>query len=315
MATIYDYEGNALDVNVSLPFVNVMDYGAKGDGTTDDASAIQTALDTVKTTGGIIYFPLGTYLLKSSILFYSNQTLWFENGAKLLQGAAINNLLMSYCGSSVTGYNGTHDCLIYGATFDGGSYTTNNTLVGIIHAKNITFENCTFKNAYGTWHNLEINSTYNCKVLNCDFEGSRKTSETGCMIQIDAINNSATWPWDGNRGSIDNTISKYIEICGTIFHNDTVSPAVGNHSTATDSFISIHDNVFDGLTGSRGAINFQSADNVDIYDNTFNGCTTGIGSSGATYYIHDNRFVSATTAISGSASVAHANMINGTYTA
>ena len=54
---------------------------------------------------------------------------------------------------------------------------------------------------------------------------------------------------------------------------------------------------------------------LDIYNNTFKGCTIGIGTSGATYYIHDNSFVDATTAISGSASVAHANMINGTYTA
>ena len=249
------------------------------------------------------------------MIFYSNQTLWFETGAVLRQGDSIDNLLMSYCGSSVTGYNGTHDCLIYGATFDGNSYTTNNTLVGIVHAKNITFENCTFKNAYGTWHNLEINSSYNVKVINCDFEGSRKTGQNGCMIQIDAINNADTWPWSDNRGSIDSTVSTYIEICGSIFHDDTVSPAIGNHSAATDTYIRIYDCVFDGLTGSRGAINFQSASNVDIYDNTFKGCTTGIGSYGVTYYIHDNRFVDATTAISGSASVAHANMINGTYTA
>lgn len=308
---IYDYLGNP----VTTEFINVIEYGAKGDGTTDDSSAIQSALDAVKDNGGIIYFPQGIYLLKSHVLFYSNQTLWFENGAKLLQGAAIDNLLMSYCGSDVTEYNGTHDCVIYGGIFDGGSYTTNNTLVGIVHSKNITFENCTFKNAYGIWHNLEINSSYNVKVINCDFEGSRKTGGNGCMIQIDAINNTSTWPWDGNRGSVDNTISKYIEVTGSIFHTDTQSPAIGNHSTASDSFIRIHDCIFDGLTSSRGAINFQSADNVDIHDNTFNGCATGVGSSGATYYIHDNRFVSVTTAISGSSSVAHANMINGTYTA
>lgn len=310
---IYDVNGNPLDVGSM--FFNVTDYGAKGDGTTDDASAIQSALTACNTSGGgIVFFPEGTYLLKSSVLFYSNQTLWFENGATLKQGASIDNLLMSYCGAETGEYNGTHDCLIYGAVFDGGNYTTNNTLVGIVHSKNITFENCVFKNAYGTWHNLEINSSYNVKVINCDFEGSRKTGANGEMIQIDAINNTATWPWN-NRGLVDNTIAKYIEVCGCIFHGSTVVPAIGNHSEASDSFIRIHDNVFDGLTSSRGAINLQSANNVDIHDNVFNECTTGVGSSGATYYIHDNRFVSATTAISGSTSVAHANMINGTYTA
>ncbi len=315
MSLIYDYEGNTIDVSTSLPFVSVEEFGAKGDGVTDDASSIQSALDSASSNGGIIYFPQGTYLLKSAIKFYSNQTLWFENGAKLLQGASINNLLMSYCASDVTGYNGTHDCYIYGATFDGGVYTTNNTLVGIVHCKNITFDNCTFKNAYGTWHNLEINSTYNSKVINCNFEGLRKTGVNGCMIQIDAINNTATWPWTDNVGSVDNTVSKYVEICNSMFGSDTISPAIGNHSSASDTYISIHDNVFDGLTSTRGAINFQSANNVDIYNNTFNGCTTGVGSSGATYYIHDNRFVDVTTAISDSVSIAHDNIINGTYTA
>lgn len=308
----YNIDGDI--VSMGSPFVNVVEYGAKGNGTTDDSASIQNALNALSSSGGIIYFPKGTYLIKTGLLFYSNQTLFFENGATLLQGASINNLLMSYCGDSVGGYNGVHDCVIYGATFDGGSYTTNNTLVGIIHSKNIIFENCTFKNAYGTWHNLEINSSYNVKVINCDMEGSRKSSADACMIQIDAIDNTNTWPWT-NRGLVDSTVSKYIEIYGSIFHDNTVSPAVGNHSATTDEYISIHDNIFVGLTSTRGAIKFQSASNVDIYNNTFEGCTIGVASSGATYYIHDNRFVDATTAISGSASVAHANMINGTYTA
>lgn len=293
--------------------VNVREFGAKGDGTTDDATAIQNAIDSVS-SGGMVFFPAGTYLIKTSIEFYSNQTLWFDDGAVLLQGGAINNLLRTHCESTWTGYTGTHDSLIYGATFDGGAYTTNNTLVGTVHAKNISFVRCTFKNAYGTWHDLEINSSYNVKVINCDFEGSRKTGDKGEMIQIDAALSSSVWPWDG--ANFDSTVSKYIEISGCYFHDDTVSPAIGNHSTATHQFIRIFDNIFDTLTGTKGAISFNGGGkNIDIHDNTFNGCTTGIGSSGATYYIHDNRFVGATTAISGSASVAHANMINGTFAA
>lgn len=310
---LYDINGNVL-INSDY-FANVIEYGAKGDGTTDDAASIQSALDALQTTGGIIYFPKGTYKITEHVLFYSNQTLWFEPGAVLLQGAGINNLLMTYCASDVEVYGGVHDCLIYGATFDGGAYTTSNTLVGTVHAKNITFEKCTFKNAYGTWHDMEINSSYNVKALNCDFEGARKTGENACLIQLDAMTGTFTWPWDDNIGVTDDTPSKYIEIAGCIFHDDTISPAIGNHSSASPcvSHLNIHDNVFDGLTSERGAINFWNADNVNIHGNDFNGCTLGVLRGTAQYYIHDNIFRDVTT-VTGGSPVFHDNMVNGTYT-
>ena len=294
-------------------YADVKAYGAKGDGVTDDASAIQSALDALNTTGGTIYFPPGVYLIKSAILFYSNQHLLFDS-ATLKQGAAINNLLRTYSESTWTAYNGVHDCIIEGAVFDGGTYTENNTLVGISHAKNIVFRNCTIKNAYGSWHDLEINSSNNVKVLNCDFEGSRKNNTGGEMIQIDGTGESGCYPWP--NVNYDGTVSVGIEIAGCSFHDSTYVPAIGNHYNMAHKFVAIHDCIFDGLTSSRGAINFVSnMTDIDIYNNLFNNCTTGIGTGGATYYIRNNRFVGATTAIGGSGSVAHANMINGTYTA
>ena len=302
-----DYQGNIIPIH----FISVKDFGAVGDGVTDDASAIQSALDALKDTGGIIYFPVGTYLVKSAVLFYSRQTLLFDSGATLLQGATINNLMRSYCQTSWEGYEGTHDCLIYGATFDGGEYEENNGLLCMAHAKNITIERCIFKNAYGTWHDMEINSSYNVKVIDCDFEGSRKTGDHGELIQIDAASSNMVYPFGGVN--FDDTVCKYIEIKGCVFHDDTISPAIGNHSDMAHEFVRIHDCIFDGLTGSRGAINFTSSiENVDIHDNTFNGCTKGIGTGSAQYYVHDNRFVDVTTAINSNA-IAHNNMINGSY--
>ena len=307
---IYDYQGNLLAENA----ISVLDFGAKGDGTTNDSRAIQNALNYLSDSGGTIYFPAKTFLLKSPVLFYSNQTLWFEEGAVLKQGAAINNLLRTYSESTWGGYDGVHDSVIYGGVFDGGSYTANNTLVGTSHAKNIVFDNCTFKNAYGEWHNLEINSSYNVKVINCDFEGSRKTGQNGEMLQIDGAGSASYYPWDDVK--IDSTVSKYIDIHGCIFHDSTVVPGVGNHSNMAHKFVRVHNCIFDGLTSSRGAINFVSnMTNIDIFNNIFNGCTTCVGSEGATYYIFNNRFVDATTAIYGTDSIAHNNIINGTYTA
>ena len=48
---------------------NVLDFGAKGDGVTDDAAAINAAFQAALTTGdnGEVLFPIGTYLVKSPI--------------------------------------------------------------------------------------------------------------------------------------------------------------------------------------------------------------------------------------------------------
>lgn len=47
--------------------VSVKDFGAVGDGVTDDTAAIQAALDSVSTSGGTVFVPVGTYILSSEL--------------------------------------------------------------------------------------------------------------------------------------------------------------------------------------------------------------------------------------------------------
>lgn len=303
----FDVSGNKIYANCY-----VTAFGAVGDGVADDTAAIQAALDSVKTTGGTIIFPPGVYKLTASVYFYSNQRLIFEGGAVLMQGAGINNLMMNYSTADKGGYDATENVEIIGATFDGGSYTINNTLFGVCHSRNIVLRDCRFVNAYGIWHNVEINSSKNVLIDRCYFEGSRKTGQNGCMIQIDSYNNTATWPW--NNGAVDSTVSDGVEVRGCVFESNTISPAIGNHSAAIVQRLRIHECVFDGLTSTRGAIAFQSASNVDIYNNTFVDCTTGatIGTADGTNTLHENRFIGIT-AISGGGINAYNNMVNGTF--
>jgi hypothetical protein len=52
---------------------NVKDFGAVGDGTVDDAVAIQKTLNAANSAGGgIVYFPTGNYLVKTTLIPYSN---------------------------------------------------------------------------------------------------------------------------------------------------------------------------------------------------------------------------------------------------
>jgi len=49
--------------------VNVRDYGAFGDGQHDDAAAFRNALTALGSSGGVLYVPAGTYILKPSGIY------------------------------------------------------------------------------------------------------------------------------------------------------------------------------------------------------------------------------------------------------
>jgi len=60
----------AFNSNFAIPprVYNVKDYGAKGDGATDDTVAIQLTINTCFAAGGgVVYFPCGTYIISGAL--------------------------------------------------------------------------------------------------------------------------------------------------------------------------------------------------------------------------------------------------------
>ena len=72
--------------------VSVLDFGAKGDGTTDDTTAIQAALS----SGNNIYFPQGTYVISSALIPVSNQT---------ISGAGMNSTFIKQTNAAENGFS------------------------------------------------------------------------------------------------------------------------------------------------------------------------------------------------------------------
>lgn len=85
-------------------FENVKSYGAAGDGVTDDAAAVQEAID----AGSPVYFPPGTYNLGTTSLIHD------DRGAVLF-GAGVNQSKIVYTGpgAAVTAAGGTPETPAY----------------------------------------------------------------------------------------------------------------------------------------------------------------------------------------------------------
>src|SRR5213078_3927462 len=65
--------------------LNVRDFGATGDGVTNDTPAVNAAIVSANGLGGrVVRFPAGTYLAGGSIHMMSNVTILLDAGATLL---------------------------------------------------------------------------------------------------------------------------------------------------------------------------------------------------------------------------------------
>ena len=70
---------------------NVLDYGATGDGVTDDSTAIQAAFTVAGLAGGEVHYPPGTYR-QVGISIPSNVTAVLWPGTTIVQAANTDNV-------------------------------------------------------------------------------------------------------------------------------------------------------------------------------------------------------------------------------
>lgn len=278
--SIYNYSG---EVIMTASTNTAVDNGCDNTGATNTSTAMQRYI----TANRFCYFPTGTYNIETQIFIPSNTFIFCEPNTIFKRVANNNNMFTSAGDSTITEYNGVHDVVIYGATFDvnGANYTYNCTAVSFIHAQRVNIENCQFINHTTSWHQIELSACKNCKVKDCYFDCTGKPSEA---IQIESPYNGSAWPW--SNGAIDDTPAVFNEVCGCTFYNGVV--AVGNHGGGVANYTNIHDCVFD--TFSEMAVQFYGGASNTVHDCTATDCTEFVRTQSATAYN---------------------NMIDGTFTA
>lgn len=270
--------------NEILPHINVCEwafvkeYGAVGDGVTDDTAAINAALHSGKKYIG---FNSGTYLVSTAnvnqvALRVPSNTRVVGFGAKLVcyspQAVVITNDADGVTG----GYEANTNITIEGLTIQ-ATTSTRLTMIGFAHCNNITIRDCHFKDLLD-WHFIELNGIRNAVVDGCSFENNLSTE----MVQLDIMTAEGIFPW---YGPYDNTMCVDVTINGCKFANtaaifnskgpNVLPCGIGNHNwLASGGYIN-------GVTISnckflnlQSAMKFKSGHNFTITGNVAQNCNS-----------------------------------------
>lgn len=155
---------------------NVKDFGAIGNGAANDTAAIQAAIDSLSTTGGIVYFPKGTYLIARSVGTNDHWGIKIPYGNITLIGG--QSATLKRFNADISTY-----ALAYPLLFI-GQPDSNSTPVSMITVDGLLFE------GNDTRHTSSGNSLMDnrCAIM---LKNSSGTTIKGCkFIEIDS---SAIW--------------------------------------------------------------------------------------------------------------------------
>lgn len=152
--------------------ISVTDFGAKGDGVTDDTTAVQAALDALPNPGGgVVYFPAGTYRLSTWTQFSTTVDI------ELLGDGAVVNLV-----SNTTNFvKVLNSVKMTGITFQNGGSILENVTTDTGTVTNVIVQDCEFDNCRQT---IDLELAFDtfrasgCRFQNCERDGIRLGTNT-----------------------------------------------------------------------------------------------------------------------------------------
>lgn len=265
--------------------ISVKDYGAKGDGITDDSAAIQVALNAAGALECGLYFPSGTYIINTGVtLPAANITLYGNKGASVITGTAAN--LITYpSATSVSGNVKVQniDGLKFIIPGDGTAINCTQTWDGAGKA-GPSITNCSFFHSSATTTSatsIKVSGMWSGLVQSCFFVG--KGSGGGPTNGIGGYGIHVVLTSDMNSSVMNFTISNNIFACianpirfeprvvGTggrvegcrIIGNNLIAGNIGIYSQATNNMAIIGNQIddFDVAVRTEGDFDYLVSGN------------------------------------------------------
>ena len=313
------------DRNSNINYVNVKDYGAKGDGVDVDTDAINSAL----VSGKNVYIPKGIYIINKAIVIPSNITVFGDGEDSVLRMqddcAYWNFSNITWRTEKGTQYamlktaDDSQDIVLKDFVVDGGTRQTTDGIWGIaIHntehclVENVSVKNINYKadrtsEVYGfgifVFHSDDVvirggKSEY-CGYENIGGEFCNHVTVENCYL-------GTAWrvPLQFHTGShdikiINNTI---VSVDCPMTHSLITLHGRADDADACVSDVLIDGNYLEGVTIDstsypyRGGVQgvFGNEQNIRIVNNTFNCSNWCIGNATDRHegtYVHDGWFI------------------------
>jgi len=245
--------------------VNALDFGADPTGVADSTNAIQNAINSLATSGGVVRLPVGTYAVTSPIQMSSGVSLigdgYFGGSSATAQKEGTTTIIATHTGNAILNLKGCVSCTISDLSLDTSTSTYPKTgmLLGRTSTASAGYHNISRVSVYGyfsvaavysiasednVWENLNI-WLYGGAAKYCFYTSTANNLSVDTLTTSSNIDNVFIHPFFINASSDSGSACIYMETAQQMGSWSFI----GGYLTANaGSYVRINTGSVDGLS-------------------------------------------------------------------